>query len=241
MTDKEIDYKILQRENENLLKANKDLVREIDALGEENKRLKALFAEYIKPIDKFIKDRENKAVKDCEKVKEIKKALETCMHTRVSSCRECPYNYTNTKTKHSECFRMAEHALTLINELENENEILKINMHETENLSFQINQMNGNLVLENQALKDRIAELEEENGELKQHVAEVEKGIINIAKERNKKDELASKFIDSYNDSLKQFVEKLKKRLNLGLYEWQYAEVDSKTIDEILKEYIDEE
>lgn len=61
-----------------------------------------------------------------EKVKEIKKALETCMHTRVSSCRECPYNYTNTKTKHSECFRMAEHALTLINELESENERLRV-------------------------------------------------------------------------------------------------------------------
>ena len=61
-----------------------------------------------------------------EKVKEIKKALETCMHTRVSSCRECPYNYTNTKTKHSECFRMAEHALTLINELEIENERLRV-------------------------------------------------------------------------------------------------------------------
>ena len=60
-----------------------------------------------------------------EKVKEIKKALETCMHTRVSSCRECPYNYTNTKTKHSECFRMAEHALTLINELESDNKSLQ--------------------------------------------------------------------------------------------------------------------
>lgn len=131
--------------------------------------------------------------------------------------------------------------LSLINELESENEILKINMHETENLGFQINQMNGNLIIENQKLKDRIAELEKENGELKEHVAEVEKGIINIAKERNKKDELASKFIDSYNDSLKQFAERLKKRLNLGLYEWQYAEVDSKTIDEVLKEYIDEE
>ena len=53
-----------------------------------------------------------------------------------------------------------ENLLTLINELESENEILKINMHETENLNFQINQMNGNLILENQALKDRIAELE---------------------------------------------------------------------------------
>lgn len=71
MTDKEIDYKILQRENENLLKANKDLVREIDALREENKQLKVLIAEYAKPIDKFIKDRENKAVKEfAEKLKE---------------------------------------------------------------------------------------------------------------------------------------------------------------------------
>lgn len=41
--------------------------------------------------------------------------------------------------------------------------------------------------------------------------------------------------------AVKEFAEKLKKRLNLGLYKWQYAEVDSKTIDEILKEYIDEE
>ena len=61
--------------------------------------------------------------------------------------------------------------------------------------------------------KDRIAELEKENAELKEHVTEVEKGIINIAKERNKKDELASKFIDSYNDSLKDFTEKLKNKL----------------------------
>ena len=61
-----------------------------------------------------------------------------------------------------------ENLLTLINELESENESLKINMHETENLNFQINQMNGDLILENQALKDRLAELEKkiENGTL---------------------------------------------------------------------------
>ena len=40
--------------------------------------------------------------------------------------------------------------------------------------------------------------------------------------------------------AVKEFAEKLKKRLNL-LYEWQYAKVDLKTIDELLKEYIDEE
>ena len=156
-----------------------------------------------------------------EKVTEIKKALETCMHTRVSSGRECPYNYTNTKTKHSECFRMAEHALTLINELENENEILKINMHETENLSFQINQMNGNLILENQKLKDRIAELEKEN-ETKTDT------IANLLK----KQEFYEK------DKLKQFAERLKKRTILysGI-NVKHEAITADIIDEVLKEY----
>lgn len=113
--------------------------------------------------------------------------------------------------------------LRLINELESENEILKINTHETENLSFQINQMNGNLIIENQKLKNRIAELEKEN-----------KSKTDTIIDLLKKQEFYEK------DKLKQFAEKLKKRLNLGLYEWQYAEVDSKTIDEVLKEYIDE-
>ena len=36
--------------------------------------------------------------------------------------------------------------------------------------------------------------------------------------------------------AVKEFAEKLKKRLNL-LYEWQYAKVDLKTIDGLLKEY----
>lgn len=37
--------------------------------------------------------------------------------------------------------------------------------------------------------------------------------------------------------AVKEFAEKLKERLNLGLYEWQYAKVNSKVIDELLKEY----
>ena len=67
--------------------------------------------------------------------------------------------FLTRKAKECECEVYLD-ILTLINELESENEILKINMRETENLNFQINQMNGNLILENQALKDRIAELE---------------------------------------------------------------------------------
>jgi flagellar motility protein MotE (MotC chaperone) len=95
-------------------------------------------------------------------------------------------------------------------------------------------------------LKDRIAVLESENGELKKHVTEVEKGIINIAKERNKKDELASKFIDSYNDSLKQFAERLKEKVKnfCGTeYENAYYDVTKafacNDIDETLKEALD--
>lgn len=165
-----------------------------------------------------------------EKIIEIKKALQ---------------DHSIEKLKYQDGIKIKEidfiDILTLINELESENERLNKSDTSKEESSIEYYNLYRDFKRENQKLKDRIAELEKENGELKEHVAEVEKGIINIAKERNKKDELASKFIDSYNDSLKQFAEKLKKRLNLGLYEWQYAEVDSKTIDELLKEYIDEE
>ena len=111
-----------------------------------------------------------------EKVKEIKKALETCMHTRVSSCRECPYNYTNTKTKHSECFRMAEHALTLINELENENEWLRLERDVLIGKKIVEKQKHDKAIIMKidiqKQLKDRIAELEKkiENGTLKEVV-----------------------------------------------------------------------
>lgn len=107
-----------------------------------------------------------------EKVKEIKKALETCMHTRVSSCRECPYNYTNTKTKHSECFRMAEHALTLINVLENENERLRLERDVLIGKKIVEKQKHDNAIIVKidiqKQLKNRIAELEDkiENGTL---------------------------------------------------------------------------
>lgn len=129
--------------------------------------------------------------------------------------------------------------LRLINELESENEILKIDTHETENLSFQINQMNGNLIIENQKLKNRIAELEcslskkTMEYELLKCGKKIGDGIVEVIDE-------AKKSLATY-EALKQFAERLKKRLNLGLYKWQYAEVDSKTIDEVLKEYIDEE
>lgn len=40
--------------------------------------------------------------------------------------------------------------------------------------------------------------------------------------------------------AVQEFAEKLKRRLKLGMYEWQYAQVDVKTIEDLLKEYEDD-
>ena len=166
-----------------------------------------------------------------EKVKEIKEALEYCSNHSVSDCSNvCPYDkYTRCRTE------LTKDSLTLINELESENERLK-HLNNSISLGADLHKESyeqeiTELESENQKLKDRIAELEKENGELKEHVTEVEKGIINIAKERNKKDELASKFIDSYNDSLKQFAERLKEKAHKG------ASCDSITYKFIERDY----
>ena len=87
------------------------------------------------------------------------------------------------------------------------------------------------LKAENAELKSKIEELKlkcaalQMRNEVGQGISEVANNLIkNMIKVEKKK-------------AVKEFAEKLKKRLNLGLYKWQYAEVDSKTIDEVLKEY----
>lgn len=162
-----------------------------------------------------------------EKVEEIKKALQ---------------DHSIEKLKYQDGIKIKEldffDILTYINELESENERLNKSDTSKEESSIEYYNLYRDFKRENQALKDRIAELEKENGELKEHVTEVEKGIIKIAKERNKKDELASKFIDSYNDSLKQFAEKLKAKYGKSCSEYypMLIEMTSDDIDELLKE-----
>ena len=162
-----------------------------------------------------------------EKVEEIKKALQ---------------DHSIEKLKYQDGIKIKEldffDILTYINELESENERLIKSDTSKEESSIEYYNLYRDFKRENQKLKDRIAELEKENGELKEHVTEVEKGIINIAKERNKKDELASKFIDSYNDSLKQFAEKLKAKYGKSCSEYypMLIEMTSDDIDELLKE-----
>lgn len=42
-------------------------------------------------------------------------------------------------------------------------------------------------------------------------------------------------------EAVKEFAEELKRRLKLGVYDWQYAKVDCKTIDNLVKEFNDED
>ena len=83
---------------------------------------------------------------ESEKVKEIKKALEFCASLK-KRCRDCDYNEIG-------CYKLLKDILTLINELESENEQLK-NIGLTEEITV------GEYLREMQRLKDRIAELEE--------------------------------------------------------------------------------
>ena len=85
------------------------------------------------------------------------------------------------------------------------------------------------LKAENAELKSKIEKLKlkcaalQMRNEVGQGISEVANNLIkNMIKVEKKK-------------AVQDFAEKLKKRLNL-LYEWQYAKVDLKTIDELLKE-----
>lgn len=159
-----------------------------------------------------------------EKVKEIKKALEYCSNHSVSDCSNvCPYDkYTRCRTE------LTKDSLTYINELESENERLRLERDVLIGKKIVEKQKHDKAIIMKidiqKQLKNRIAELEKEN-----------KSKTDTITDLLKKQEFYE------TEKLKQFAEKLKKRLNLGLYEWQYAEVDSKTIDEMLKEIKDDE
>ena len=94
-----------------------------------------------------------------EKMKEIKEALECCKQNEIEEtcgyCLVCPAsNWDYEKTCTIDLFQKA---LTLINELESENERLIDQRNKTYNI----------WVKDTEKLKDRIAELERENDELK--------------------------------------------------------------------------
>ena len=160
---------------------------------------------------------------DSEKVKEIKKALECCS----ISCKDCPYD--KGETTNPICINyLTKNALTLINELESENDTLHTNLCEWRK--------------ENQKLKDRIAELE------KQRV--LCDGTNLEETEENNILEMFCK--ECKSKALKQFAERLKEmpfNIEFTFKESSYEDIKKlanlmkeysvKYIDETLKEFID--
>ena len=163
-----------------------------------------------------------------EKVKEIKKGLECCKQNEIEDtckyCLDCPASDWDYE---KECkIDLFQKTLTLINELESENETIKLNIQETEKASFNINQMNGNLILENQVLKDRIAELEKEVEDRKAEVLHLQEYGKKLIRETE----------------LKQFADKLKEKCHnyypsIDHYCCSEKAVNVNDINELLKGY----
>ena len=161
---------------------------------------------------------------ESEKVKEIKKALENCASNEIVN--KLPY------IDDHECKAVAfEDILTLINELESENERLK---HLNNSISLGAD-------LHAESYKQEITELEEETQQLKDRIAELEK---ENAKYKQKL--TTNQWVQEIrNESLKQFAERLKMKAirrqefigELAIDDIEY--VKTKDIDKTLKEFID--
>lgn len=146
---------------------------------------------------------------ESEKVKEIKKALEYCSNHSVSDCSNvCPYDkYKRCRTE------ITKDSLTLINELESENERLNKSDTSKEESSIEYYNLYRDFKRENQKLK---AEIER----LKEVIADQNELCWNCKK------------------SVKDFAEKLKKRLMQDrVINDNVVIVTGVEIDELLKEY----
>ena len=173
---------------------------------------------------------------ESEKVKEIKNALEHCViHDCSDSC------IFSEKHPFACLTEMHKQLLTLINELEEENERLK---GYRKNYSRTL----ARLKSENQQLKDRIAELEKENERLANRitcrVTIPDDKLEEIKKECLERVEVAK------DKLLNQFAERLKEKIEncSGCYipdcfesptnEFAYSAIEvSNAIDETLNEF----
>ncbi len=139
-----------------------------------------------------------------------------------------------------------ENLLTLINELESENERL-LGVIDIDNEREYRKKFNDEWRKEYQKELDKqgnghIAGYPDFDLVYKLYFEQIDR-IDELEKENETKTDTIANLLKNQEfhetEKLKQFAEKLKKRLNL-LYEWQYAEVDSKTIDEVLKECLND-
>ena len=155
-----------------------------------------------------------------EKVKEIKKALECCQGESLKSCEHCPYwNWC----KEDDGLTFKSDILTLINELEEENERLKDEVKVRKGFIEDYKIVCDKKDNENQQLKDRVTELEKENARLDK----VTKHFQELIED--------GKLISS--EELKQFAERLKDEA-FAVFMGEPI-VRASTIDETLKEFVE--
>ena len=162
---------------------------------------------------------------ESEKVKEIKKALEYCSNHSISDCSNvCPYDkYTMCRTE------LTKDSLTLINELESENERLRLERDVLIGKKIVEKQKHDKAIIMKidiqKQLINRIAELEKEN-ETKTDT------IANLLKNQE--------FYET--EKLKQFAEKLKEKYGKSCSEYypMLIEMTSDDIDELLKECLND-
>ncbi len=171
---------------------------------------------------------------ESEKVKEIKKVLECCVKRDKVHCTDCIKSGETDAVL--TCRSLLKDALTLINELESENERIK-NIGLNEDITVR------EWLQENQQLKDRIAELEQENDELYKRIMELEQDLVHADENVFYREcDVALQENKIKTEALKQFTERLKEYIehHHGNYgDLSYSECEY-IIDETLKEFIDD-
>lgn len=165
---------------------------------------------------------------ESEKVKDIKKALECCQGESLKSCEHCPYwNWC----KEDDGLTFKSDILTLINELEEENSIIKSNppiiAGRSVGKTIRAKLIDyDKLKQSNKSLKDRIAELEKENARLLDSVETVQSNRCTTKCELTKK-------------ALKQFAERLKsKDCSVPIHKG-FILIEDHAIDETLEEFLE--
>ena len=199
---------------------------------------------------------------ESEKVKEIKKALECCSGDCTKDCPLFGYNKNNDyKTLCRDV--LIKKSLTLINELESENEALQKGVKRLKSRYEEAIKKNADecvkkfcettmykeqekLVNENQQLKDRIAELEKENDKLNERLIvfdPISSFAENYAKGLREAEQIVL-------DMLMKIVERYRKKLDEQKHFYETAEISHRDIsitalntayrylDETLKECI---
>lgn len=170
---------------------------------------------------------------ESEKVKEIKKALECCAKKNRLPCTTC------IKSEETDvvltCRSLLEDILTLINELESENERLLNKIWDKEDDL-------DNYYEENLKLKDRIAELEKENDEKHKRIMELEQDLIHADENVFYREcNVALREDKIKAEALKQFAERLKEKMSEGEYyghKYKLAVFRDIDIDETLNEFL---